>query len=457
MDQTILLSEVVSALSLALDLTEGQPMGHSIRSCILGMRIGALIGLDQQQLSDLYYALLLKDSGCSANSARMHQILGADEIQAKREVKLQDWTKVTLSGLGYALRNVSPQAPTLRRIKRIVDVGVARKRNNLELISARCERGAEIARKIGFNDATSQAIRALDEHWDGGGYPAGIAGQQIPILSRIMNASQTMEVFAAAHGAESALSVMRERSGTWFDPDVVCAAETLEHDRELWQTLRHAGARESILPLEPGLRIAASTERIDSLCEAFAGIVDAKSPFTFRHSIGVTHVAVELATEMGLGTPKVTMIRRAALLHDIGKLGVSNAILDKPDKLTSAEWVAMKMHPMYTKKILALITGFEEIAFVAGAHHERLDGSGYPDGMTGLELTLPARIVGAADVFQALTEKRAYRDSLPADVVLAMMATDVPLKLDADCFDALRSRYKGRSSGLKSLAQTAGA
>ncbi len=172
-DKTILLSEVVSALSLALDLTEGQPMGHAIRSCVLGMRIGAQLGLDRQQLSDLYYALLLKDSGCSSNSARLYQILGSDDLQAKREVKLEDWTKMSLSGLRYLSRNASPNATPMQRLKRIVNVGLHQKRNNMILISARCERGAEIARKVGFSEVTSQAIQALDEHWDGGGYPLG--------------------------------------------------------------------------------------------------------------------------------------------------------------------------------------------------------------------------------------------------------------------------------------------
>jgi putative nucleotidyltransferase with HDIG domain len=456
LDQTILLSEVVSSLSLALDLTEGQPMGHSIRSCILGMRIGQQMGLDRQQLSDLYYALLLKDSGCSANSARLHKILGSDDIQAKREVKLQDWTKASLSGLRYLNRNVSPHASTWRRIKKMVDVSLARERNNKELISARCERGAVIARKIGFNEATSEAIHALDEHWDGEGCASGLAGQEIPLLARIMNVSQTMEVFAANYGPVIAIEVLRKRSSTWFDPEVVAAAATLHKDQELWQSLEGAGAREAVLPLAPGGSISASPERIDSLCEAFAGIVDAKSPWTFRHSIGVTQVAVEIAETMRLAAPKTTMIRRAALLHDIGKLGVSNAILDKPAKLTTEEWAAMKMHPVYTRKILSMITGFQEIAAVAGAHHEKLDGSGYPDGLTQSELTLPARIIALADIFQVLTETRAYREGLSSGVVLTMIALDIPGKLDSDCFDALRSRYRTSAKEVKAFAHSAG-
>ena len=454
MDLSIRLSEVVSALSLALDLTEGQPMGHAIRTCVLGMKIGESLGLNQQQLSDLYYALLLKDSGCSTNSARLHQILGSDEIEAKREIKFEDWTKASLSGLRYLNRHVSPGTRGFRKLKDILFVGLAQKKNNMELISARCERGAEIARKIGFNEDTSLAIRALDEHWNGDGYPMKMAGQEIPILARILNVSQTLEIFASARGPAAAHQVLSQRSGIWFDPEVVRAAADLEATDPVWELLKTAEAREAVLHMEPGGCLPASAERIDDLCEAFAGIVDAKSPFTFQHSLGVTQFSVEIAEQLGLHPTKVKTIRRAALLHDIGKLGVSNAILDKPGKLTASEWDSMKRHPVYTKKILAVITGFEEIASIAAAHHERLDGSGYPHGWTARELTLPARIVAVADVFQALSEKRAYRDGLPREVVLGMIAADVPHKLDSDCFEALKARNETAPS--KTSAQAAG-
>jgi len=201
---SIRLSGVVSALSLALDLTEGQPMGHAIRSCIIGMRIAEELGLPSQDCSDLYYALLLKDSGCSTNSARMHSILGSDEIQAKREVKLVDWTSMSLSNVAWTFRNTMPGAPLLQRLKRMVRMGVDRKQINTALISARCERGADIARMIGLNENAALAIRGLDEHWNGHGYPDGCMGKEAPLLARIINISQTLEVFAAEDGAPKA-------------------------------------------------------------------------------------------------------------------------------------------------------------------------------------------------------------------------------------------------------------
>jgi putative nucleotidyltransferase with HDIG domain len=366
--------------------------------------------------------------------------MGSDDIKAKSEVKFEDWTKVSLSGVRYLNRNVLPGAPLWRRAIRMAQVGLQLKRNNAELIGARCERGAEIARNIGLSENVAQAIRALDEHWNGNGYSEGRSGTDIPILAQIMNVSQTLEVFAFRSGPSAAVKVVSARSGTWFDPEIARVARSLKNDQSLWEQVKATNAREFVLAMEPGAAVPASPERIHSLCEAFAQVIDTKSSYTFHHSMGVTEAAVEIAEGMALAPAMITLVRRAALLHDIGKLSVSNSILEKPGKLTDAEWKVMKMHPVYTRIILEKISGFEHLAFVAGAHHERLDGGGYPDGLTAAEMTLPARIIAVADVFQALSEKRPYRDGLPLEVVLGMMEKDVPQKLDAQCFSVLKKK-----------------
>lgn len=454
----IRLSDVVSALSVALDLTEGQPMGHSVRSCILGMKIAEELQLPAAVRSDLYYALLLKDSGCSSNSARLFQIMGSDEIQAKAEVKFEDWTKVSISGFRYLLRNVLPAASLPKRGLRIAQVALRLRSNNFELIETRCERGAEIARKIGLSEATAEAIHSLDEHWDGGGYPESRRGEEIPLLARIMNISQTLDVFASRSGPQSAVKAICDRAERWFDPEIVRVARSLENDRELWQKVYGPQAREHVLQMEPGAAIAASPRRIDSLCEAFAWVIDAKSPYTFRHSVGVAEAASAIAKEMRLAPPMATLVRRAALLHDIGKLSVSNAILEKPDKLTPAEWIVMRKHPAYTKSILRNISGFDELAFIAGAHHERLDGSGYPEGLTAESMTLPARIIAVADVYQALSEKRPYREGLRPEIVFNMMDQDAPARLDTECLSALKgSKAELPGRQLMAQGQSAGA
>jgi putative nucleotidyltransferase with HDIG domain len=184
--------------------------------------------------------------------------------------------------------------------------------------------------------------------------------------------------------------------------------------------------------------VAASPERIDDICEAFAQVIDAKSHYTYSHSVGVASAAVEIAEALCLAPQTITMVRRAALLHDIGKLSVSNAILEKPGKLTEEEWGSIRMHPVYTRLILRMITGFEHLSFVAAAHHERLDGKGYPENLDGDNLPLTARILCVADVYQALSEKRPYREGLADDVVFGIMEKDAPAQLDPKCFDALK-------------------
>jgi HD-GYP domain-containing protein (c-di-GMP phosphodiesterase class II) len=160
---------------------------------------------------------------------------------------------------------------------------------------------------------------------------------------------------------------------------------------------------------------------------------------------------------MCLTPPTCTLVRRAALLHDIGKLSVSNAILEKPGKLTPEEWTIMRMHPAYTRTILRNIRGFDHLAYIAAAHHERLDGTGYPEGLTAESMSIPARIIAVADVYQALTEKRPYRESLPLDVVFEMMDRDVPHRLDPECLRALKQSKARMQREAEALSQSAGA
>ena len=203
------LSEVIGALSYALDLTEGEPPGHAVRACAIGMRIAEQIGMAEHDRHDLFYALLLKDAGCSANAARMAALFAADERVAKRSSKRVNWSR-PVSAFAWSLRTVTPGGTLLdraRQLRLIRDEGQVTR----SLMRARCERGAEIARRLGLSAATADAIRTLDEHWDGGGQPEGLRGAQIPLFGRILCLAQTVEIFHASHGLEGALRVARLR------------------------------------------------------------------------------------------------------------------------------------------------------------------------------------------------------------------------------------------------------
>jgi HD-GYP domain-containing protein (c-di-GMP phosphodiesterase class II) len=443
-DSSIALSEIISALSYALDLTEGAVHGHALRSCLLGMRIAEEAKLPSDQITSLYFALLLKDVGCSSNAGRMCEIVGGDDRAVKSGSKFEDWTrpyKPTLPTLKLLWHNVLPDSGAPAKIARILRIGATPNKNQ-ELINLRSDRGASIIRKLGMGELAANAVRSLDEHWDGSGYPDSAKGEQIPLLARICAIAQHLDVFSANRCAREAIATLQQRSGTWFDPQLVRAAVSLHRDGRLWthcsSTDPEQDTRQAVLDLDRvGRRHKLDAGQIDQICEAFADVVDAKSHFTFRHSVGVADAAFGIAMNLGLSPDRVQLVRRAALLHDVGKLGVSNTILDKRTRLTDEEWNAVYRHPGITRSVLERIGPFQEMAVIAGEHHEKLDGSGYPNRLMSQDLSLESRIIAVADVYGALSEDRPYRPGLKLDETLSIMKKLVPTKLDAPCFDAL--------------------
>jgi putative nucleotidyltransferase with HDIG domain len=245
-----------------------------------------------------------------------------------------------------------------------------------------------------------------------------------------------MEVFWQQGGPQAACAVARERRATWFDPTLVDAIAAFEHDRAFWASLTNA----DVNALEPIDRVQrADDARLDRVAEAFAGIVDAKSPFTARHSAGVAAIAEGVAGTMGLDAATRRLLRRAALLHDVGKLGVSNRILDKPGKLTEEEWAAVRRHPQLSEAILSPVPALADVARLAVEHHERLDGSGYPYGLVAHQLDVPSRVLQVADVAEALSARRPYREAMDVDAVLRVMGREAGSRLDAVAFGALEA------------------
>ena len=427
-------SEVIAALSHALDMTEGHPLGQAERSCLIGMRIARELQLGAEQRYALYYALLLKDVGCSSSAARMCQLFGSDDIALKTHGKLVDWTKPA-----QVVRYTSQHVPggRIARAQRTLSVLRSLVAEGKEIVETRCDRGAAIIRSLGFPDASAEAVRALDEYWDGRGQPFGLAGDDIPLLARIACLSQTAEVLFAAHGVAAAYEMVRERRGRWFDPRVADVVLAIGPDDGLWSDLARDDVPAQVLALEPADRVQVLDDAgLDRICESFADVIDAKSPFTARHSRGVAAYAGAIADELGFGPAERRELHRAGLLHDIGKLGIPNTILDKPAKLTDEEFARMRQHPAFTQAILAGIPAFADIAVIAAAHHERLDGRGYHRGVPAGDLPVSARALAAADVFEALTADRPYRSPMEPDEALALARRD-PGHLDQHCVEAL--------------------
>lgn len=355
----IALSEVLAGLSTALDLTEDQPAGHAIRTCVIGCRLADEVGLSVTERSALYYVLLLKDAGCSSNAARFAALFGTRDQDAKHRMKLVDRRR--LAPTAVQTFATAGRGGTFRdRLKHFV--GIARGRDlTRELVQIRCDRGAEIVAQMGFPQATADAIRALDEYWSGGGYPLGLRGDEIPMLARIASISQTVDLFFSEYDMNAALRVVRERSGTWFDPKLAAIVLGWRKDAAWWRQLEAPDLQAMVVSLEPEEHIRRVDDTgLDVVARGFADIIDAKSPFTFRHSSNVAEYARGIGAACGLDAAEQRRLYRAGLLHDVGKLGVSSRILDSSEPLTPDQRREVERHPLYTWEVLRRVGAFKD-------------------------------------------------------------------------------------------------
>lgn len=434
-------AEILGGLSFAPDLVEGQPEGHAIRTAKIACRIGREMGLSQSEIDDLYFASVLKDSGCSNNAVRVQKIFGGDEHLIKQAVKLVDWSS-PIESLKFAFQVTEAGQSLGAKLRRMaMNVGTPKMVMNA-VTEARCTRGAAIAQRLGLSDQVAEAIFCLDEHWDGQGAPYGKKKLEIPLLSRILSFAQTFEVFLIGFGIESAYTMAKDRKKKWFDPSVVDASFAFKDDREFFDRLHVNDLVETEFP---HLGNPAMETDLDAICEVFAMIVDAKSSFTASHSDRVMEYSVAVANALGMRPSDVRTIRRGALIHDIGKLGVPSGILEKPGKLDDAEFDRIKLHPMYADRILNSIPGFSRLAEIGSSHHERLDGKGYWKGLSGDQISLPVRIVTVSDVFDALTANRPYRDAMQIERAFQILHEGEGTAFDPECVRALKFSVESHS------------
>ena len=313
------LAEVVSALSYALDLTDGQPAGHSIRCCWIGIHIGRAIGLSENEMSDLYYTLLLKDLGCSSNAARICKLFVTSDHVFKRNVKLVDNTLPQL--LNFIAENTAVRSGLKDRLQTLIHVALRSGSIDRELIETRCERGAEIARRMRFSEPVARGILDLDEHWDGRGQPMAIQGLSISLYARIALIAQVVDVFHRTTGPNAASAEVRKRSGRWFDPHLVAAFAEIADSPSFWEGLESDDLDQRVFDLEPGDRVQQMDHNLlDDIADGFAQVIDAKSPFTSGHSKRVALLADLIAEEMGLSTNHRRVLTRSALLVNSASL-----------------------------------------------------------------------------------------------------------------------------------------
>ncbi len=395
----------IKAISGALDLAEGLPPGHSRRACWIAMQIADRMALGSADLANVYYAMLLKDIGCTSNAARLFEIYGADDLQLKSDFRRVD-TQDVLQLFRYVASHVTPFAPVRRRLARLIWIVRHGRALQRELIVGRCERGAELVRRMGLPAAVAQAISSLDEHWNGRGYPNHLAAAQIPILSRIALAAQIAEVFYASGGPALATRQLCNRSGKTLDPIVVRAFVSVSADREFWSNLANPHLPELLDDLFPaGHDLPMTKTEVNNSIEVLADVVDAKSPSLEGHSRRVAQMAQVMAQHLNVPALSSLEIYHAALLHDIGKLGVSNAVLDKPQPWSASDSAAYHRHVALSVEIIASFPTLEALVPIVAMHHERLDGTGFPHRPAASDIPLGSRIIAVADAFDHLCRR----------------------------------------------------
>ena len=401
------LSEVLSSLSYALDMTEGQARGHSERSCLIGMRLAAALDLDDATRSSLFYALLLKDAGCSSNAARVAALFGADDAAVKSSRRLTDTASARRPCCTCCARRA--RASRCRS-----EVGTSPPYSapdvpaRASIVELRCERGAEIARAIGLGEVAARAIRDLDEHWDGGGYPAGRSGDGISLAGRVLCLAQTAEVYWRLGGSARGV---RDRARGGRAPGLIRRSSMRSSEPSRMANSGGRSRRRTVTPLEPPDHVlVADDARLDRVVHAFASIIDAKSPYTSHHSEGVAEDRDRpgrVARRRHRNARRRCSGRRCSTTS--GSSGSRTGSWTSRVRLASGEWETVRRHPRWSMDILARVSAFHDVARIAAAHHERLDGSGYYQGLTAAQLDRPSRILAVADVAEALTAQRPYR------------------------------------------------
>jgi HD-GYP domain-containing protein (c-di-GMP phosphodiesterase class II) len=433
-DGSVRIAELVATLSYAADLGLGQPMAHCMRQTVIALRLASLAGATDYELEATYYLGLLMNVYCHADAAEQAGWFG-DDISFKGD-GFEILGMSTARTIAFILRRVGSHGGGLARAKRLAAFPAAGPAQVVTFLTTHSTLGAQFAGRIGLDEAVSRAIQQAYEQWDGKGHPGHLRGEEICLPARLVQLASPAEVFSRRHGPGAAQSMVRRHRGTQFDPAVVDLF--CDHAADLLDGLDLAGDWDAVLDAEPRLSRRVSGGALDEVLEAMADLVDLKSPYLAGHSRGVANLAGEAARVSGLPEHDVVELRRAGLIHDLGRLGVSNAVWDKPGPLTGAEAERARLHPYLTDRMLTRVPALGTSRKIAARHHERLDGSGYPRGLTAASLTAADRLLAAADAYHAMTEPRPYRAPLdPGQASRALRADVTAGRLDGPAAEAV--------------------
>ena len=432
-ERPIRAAEVVGALSLATDLGTGQPLEHALRTAVLAVRLGELGGASAKELFDTYYVALLHASGCTSNGHEAAQLYG-DDIAHRAAFFLIDATNPA-EVLAFYRANVGVGRTPEIRAALLEDAIANAAPRARDAFATMCEVAQRFAGWLELGSSIQAALEYVFARWDGRGFPDA-RGDEIPLPMRLLHVARDISLFLSASGPDEARDVVSRRAGAAYEPRL--AELALRNFDDLLADLDDTRMWEQALENEPFPKIWIAGERVDAAFMAIAALTGLKSPWLREHSTGVAELAEAVAWRLGFPAASVTLMRRAALAHDLGRVGVSNAIWEKPGPLGFGEWERVRLHPHFSERAFAQSAALAPIGMLAGSHHERLDGSGYHRGTRGPALDQASRVLATADCYAAMREARPHRPALDASQAEAELLREADEgRLDADAVDAV--------------------
>jgi HD-GYP domain-containing protein (c-di-GMP phosphodiesterase class II) len=444
------LAELVAALSLGIDLGFDQPMEHVLRQCLIALRLAEGIGLDEQQRAVVYYTALLVNVGCHSDAHEQAKWFG-DDIAMKSGKYDHEPRSLRMAATG--LRSLGAGHAPLHRFRLGLEFAISGHREVDGMIAHHAAIARTLGEQLELPVPVLDALGAAYERWDGRGWPGELEAEHVPIASRLTQIAEYVEVANRVGGVDAVRELTRERRGAQFDPAL---ADLMGAEAEvILSGLDTVATWDAVVQAEPALAVVLSGERFDAALLAIANFVDLKSPYLLGHARAVADLAAEAGVRLGLDEGDVRTLRRAGLVHGLGRLGISNAIWDKPGPLATGEWERVRLQPYLTERMLRQSQALAPLAAIVVEHRERLDGSGYPHGRSGPGISRPARILAAADAYQAMREPRPHRPVRSADEAAAELRAEVEAgRLDAEAVEAVlgaaghRARRRRGPAGL---------
>jgi HD-GYP domain-containing protein (c-di-GMP phosphodiesterase class II) len=408
-------------------------MEHVLRQCLIALRLSEQLGLDEEDRSTVYYTALLVNVGCHSDAHEQARWFG-DDIALK--ATKYEHEPFSIGDMAAMIRLIGSGSGPLHRFRTGLEFALSGRKEVNDMITQHAAMARELGAQLGLPHAVLEGLAGSYERWDGKGWPGELKGERIPMASRVVQLAEFVEVAHRAGGIDAAVALAERRRAKQFDPVLV---DTLRLDAvKVFGDIDDAGSWDTVIDAEPSLAIALTDDQCDEALGAIGRFVDLKSPSRIGHSTAVAELAAAAGRHLRLPEDDVRTLYRSGLVLNFGRLGVSNSIWDKAGPLGAGEWERVRLHPYFTERMLQQSATLAPLARVAVQQRERLDGSGYPRGLSGNAISTLARILGAADAYQAMREPRPYRDARSADDAASELRADVRAgRLESDAVEAV--------------------